>query len=195
MYGTHCKHCLLIPPLVSNNNLALLRCGYMCAGTLVHISRHLGKTSNNNNNKRCQLWIRYMFYHVYFHQVLYRISGLWPLLYYNCLLSALPLVFYSSLLLLSYHTMSIPCLISITIYLHALSCLCSRHDFQCMFMTQIYRYTCAYLCSPLGIYITTRQGVLSDSPCPGFGVWSLWILRFLIYKQSWNSRNAFHIIS
>ena len=39
MYGTHCKHCSLIPPLVSNNNLALLRFGYMCAGTLVHISR------------------------------------------------------------------------------------------------------------------------------------------------------------
>jgi len=37
MYGTHCKHCPLIPPLASNNNLALLRCGYMCVGTLVHI--------------------------------------------------------------------------------------------------------------------------------------------------------------
>ena len=46
MHGTHFKHCLLIPPLVSNNNLALIRCGYMCAGMLVHISRHLGKMSN-----------------------------------------------------------------------------------------------------------------------------------------------------
>ena len=31
----------------------------MCAGMLVHISRHLGKTSNNN--KRCQLFIHCMF--------------------------------------------------------------------------------------------------------------------------------------
>jgi len=60
MYGTHYKHCSLIPPLVSNNKLALLRCGYMCAGTLVHISRHLGRTSNYN--KRCQTYIRCMFF-------------------------------------------------------------------------------------------------------------------------------------
>ena len=58
IYGTYCNHCSLTPPLVSNNNLALLRCGYS-AETLVHISRHLGKTSNNNN-KRCQLCIRCM---------------------------------------------------------------------------------------------------------------------------------------
>ena len=45
----------LIPPLVSNNNIALLRCGYMCAGTLVDISRHLARMSNNNINKRFQL--------------------------------------------------------------------------------------------------------------------------------------------
>ena len=58
MHGTHCKHCSLIPPLVSNNNLALLKCGYMCAGTLVHIPRHPGRTSNKN--KRCQLTIHCM---------------------------------------------------------------------------------------------------------------------------------------
>jgi len=58
MHGTtRCKHCSLIPPLVSNNNLALLRCGYMCARMIVHIARHLGKTSNNNN-RRCQLCTR-----------------------------------------------------------------------------------------------------------------------------------------
>ena len=45
--------------LVSNNNLTLLRCGYMCAGTLVHIPRHLSRTSYNN--KRYQLIIRYVF--------------------------------------------------------------------------------------------------------------------------------------
>ena len=30
MHGIHCKHCLLILPLASNNNLTLLRCGYIC---------------------------------------------------------------------------------------------------------------------------------------------------------------------
>jgi len=128
MYETHCKHCSLIPPLVSNNNLTLLRCGYMCAGRLVHISRHLGRTSNNN--KRCQLIIGCMLCRVYFHRVLHRVSGLWPLLYYSCLYPALPLVFYStSLLLLSYYTMSVLCLISLVISLLAPVCLCSRHDF------------------------------------------------------------------
>jgi len=75
MHGTRCKHCSLIPSLVSNNNLILLRCGYMCVGTLIHISRNLGKTSNNNN-KRCQLSTRYIFCHVCFHQVLHQIFGL-----------------------------------------------------------------------------------------------------------------------
>jgi len=59
MYRTHCKHYSLIPPLVSNNNLALLRCEYMCVGTLVYIPRHLSKISNNN--KRCQLIIHCLF--------------------------------------------------------------------------------------------------------------------------------------
>ena len=101
---------------------------------------------------------------------------LW-LLYYTCSYPAFSLVFYSTcLLLLSYHTMNNPCLIPFVVYLHAPACLCSRHGFQCMFIIQIYRYTCAYLCLPLGICITTRQGVLSDSPgssCPGFGAWSV----------------------
>ena len=107
-------------------------------------------------------------------------SGLWPLLYYNYLHHALPLVFYStSLLLLSYHTMSVPCLISFAVYLLGFACLCSRYGFQCMFVIRIYRYSYAYLCSPLSIQITTHRGVLSDSPgssCPGFGAWSVWIL-------------------
>ena len=80
MHGTHCKHCSLIPPLVSNNNLALLRCGYICAGTLVHISRHRGKTSNNNY-KRCQLWICSMPCHVCLYRILLRISDFMILLW------------------------------------------------------------------------------------------------------------------
>jgi len=156
MYGTHSKYCSLIPPLVSNNSRALLRCRYMCAGTLVHISEHLSKMSNNNN-KRCQLCIPCMLCRVHFHRVLHWISCLWPLLYYSCLNLALPLVFYSiSFLPLSYYTMSISCLISLAIYLLASVCLCSRHSFQCMFMIQIYRYTCVYLCTPFDISISTR---------------------------------------
>ena len=161
MHGTYCKHCSLIPPLVSNNNLALLRCGYMCARTLVNISRHLGKMSNNNT-KRYQLWIRCMLCRVCFHRILHWISGLWPLLYYSCLHPALPLMFYStSLLLLSYYTWVFPCLISLAIYLLTFVCLCSWHDFQCLFMIQIYRYTCAWPCTPFGFSITTRWGVLT----------------------------------
>ena len=74
----------------------------------------------------------------------------------------LSLVFYSTnLLLLSYHTMSSSCLISLTIYLPASVCPSSRHGFQCMFMIRIYRYTCAYLRTSLGISITTCWRVLT----------------------------------
>jgi len=48
MYGTHCKHSSLIPPLISSNSLDLLRCGCMCARMLLHIPRHMGRTSNKN---------------------------------------------------------------------------------------------------------------------------------------------------
>jgi len=131
----------------------------MCAGTLVHIPRHLGKTSNNN--KRYQLCIHCMLCRVCCHRVYFRFPVLW-LLCYSCLHPALPLVFYStSLLLLSYYSMSIPYLISLAIYLLALVCLCSWHGFQCMFMIQIYRYTCAYLCTPFGISITARWRILT----------------------------------
>ena len=66
----------------------------------------------------------------------------------------------SPALILSYHEYS---LLDITCYIYppASVCFCSRHSFQCMFMIQIYRYTCAHLCTPLGIRITTRQGVLT----------------------------------
>jgi len=161
MYGTHCKYCSLIPPLVSNNNLALLRCGYMWVGTLVHISRHLGKTSNNNN-KRCQLYIYCMLAEFASTRFYFRFLVLWSLWYYSCLHPALSLVLHStSLLLLSNHTMSISYLISLAIYLLAFVCLCSWHGFQYLFMIRIYRYTCAYLCTPLVIRITTCWAVLT----------------------------------
>ena len=54
------------------------------------------------------------------------------------------------------------CLICCTFRLHTCSCiLCSRHSFQYLLMTWIYRYTCAYPCMPLGIRHTTRWGVLT----------------------------------
>ena len=91
-------------PLVSNNNLALLRCGYMCAGTQVHISRHLGKTSNNNN-KRCRLRICSMLCHVCMYRVLFRISDFMIIILYlliSCL-STCVLFHQSPTLILSYY--------------------------------------------------------------------------------------------
>ena len=86
-------------------------------------------------------------------RIYFGFSALW-LLYYTCSYPAFPFVFYSTcLLLLSDHTMSLPCLISFVVYLLAPACFCSWHDFQCMFMIRIYRYTCAYLRTPFGISI------------------------------------------
>jgi len=75
---------------------------------------------------------------------------------------------------LSYHTMSILCLISLVMYLLASACLCSRHGFQCMLMIRFYRYTCAYPCTPSGFRLTTRWGSSdsSGSSCPGPGAWT-----------------------
>ena len=73
-------------------------------------------------------------------------------------LSTLLLVSLPSLIL-SYHEYS---LLDITCYISlASACLCSQHGFQCMIMIRFYRYTCTYLCSPLGFRITTRRGVLT----------------------------------
>ena len=144
-------------PLVSNNNLTLLRCRYMCVGTLVHISRHQGKTSNNNNKRR-QLWIRCLLYRVCFYWVFTSDFRFYDYYHINCSHPALSLVFYSiSLLLLSYHSMSTSCLISLVLYLPDYMPML-RHCFQCMIMIRFYRYTCAYLCTLSGFRITTRLG-------------------------------------
>ena len=80
----------------------------------------------------------------------------------NCSYPALSFVFYStSLLFLSYHTMSTSCLISLVIYLLAPASLCLRHGFQCMIMIRFYRYTCAHPCTLFGIRTTTCWGVLT----------------------------------
>ena len=46
-------------------------------------------------------------------------------------------------------------------FLHAHVCLCSRHGFQYMLMTWIYWYTCVYPCTPFGICIIARWGVVT----------------------------------
>jgi len=99
---------------------------------------------------------------VCFHRVLLWISSFIIIIIILYLFtSCLSLVFYStSLLLLSYYTVHVPCLISISISLPVPVCLCSRHSFQRMFMIRIYRYKYACPCS-LGIRHTTRWGVLT----------------------------------
>ena len=175
MYGTHCKHCSLIPPLVSNNNLTLLRCGYMCAGMLVHICRHLSRTSNNNN-KRCQLWIRSMPCHVCLYQILLRIFSFIIIILYLLVFCLLFVLYSTCLLLLSDYSMSLPCLISIVVYLLAPACLCLRHGFH-VYDPDLSIHMC-YPYSPSGFRITTRSGSSdsSGSSCPSFGAWSMWIL-------------------
>jgi len=130
--GMHEAHYSSIPLLVFNNNLTLLRCGYMCAGTLVHISRHLGRTSNNN--KRCQLYILFL---VCFHRVLHQISSITTYI-------LLPLVLHQSpaLIMLCYACS----LLDITSYLSTTPvCMCSRHDFNHVYIWDLSIHVCLSL--------------------------------------------------
>jgi len=132
----------------------------MCTRILVHISRHLGKTSNNIN-KRCQLCIRCMLCQVCFHQVLHQIFGLWSLLYYSCLHPALPLMFYStSLLLLSYYTCVFPAWYHL-LYIYMLPYACAHDSIfnACLWFRFI--DTRVLSMHAIGICITTRWGVLT----------------------------------
>ena len=76
----------------------------------------------------------------------YYIIAAYIILYHLCFIAP---VSYSYLI----NTMCIPYLISLAIYLTASVCLCSQHDFQCMFMSQIYRYTCAIFACHLAFTI------------------------------------------
>ena len=132
MYGTHCKHCSLIPPLVSYNNLALLRCGYMCAGTLVHIFRHRGKTSNNTN-KGCQLCIRSMLCHVCMYRILLRIFGFMIIILYLLTPGFTTRILFhqSHVLILSYHEyfLLISLVLHLLAYMLLLTTRFSMHDY------------------------------------------------------------------
>ena len=60
-------------------------------------------------------------------------------------------------------------------------CVCSRYGFQRMLLIQIYRYTCACLCTPLGIHHTTRwrvsDSLRSHAHIPEFGACGFsWLL-------------------
>ena len=132
----------------------MLRC------TPGHIPRYMGRTSNNNN-KRGQLWVHSMLCHVCLYRALLRISDFMITILYRLATCFTTCALILRLLLLSPYIIHVPSLILITASLLVPVCWYSRHGFQCIFMTWIYRYTCAYLCSPLGFRITTRRGVLT----------------------------------
>jgi len=95
----------------------------------------------------------------------------------SCSYPALSLVFYStSLLLLSYHNMSNPCLISLAIYLLASICLYSQHDFL------VYDSDLSiHMCLPMHATWHSHHHSLgssdsSGSSYPGLRACSVWIL-------------------
>ena len=69
-------------------------------------------------------------------------------------------------------------------------CVYSWHGFQCMLLIWIYRYTCAYPRTPLGIHQTTRWEVSKspESACPDPKAWSLWILS--VADQRWQRKRG-----
>ena len=151
----------------------------MCAGVLVHISRHLCRMSNNNN-KRCQLYIHCMlaefaFIRFYIRFLVYD--------YYYIIVAYILLYRLYSIPPVSWSCLIIPRVLPAWYHLSCLlspACFCSRHGFQCMIMIRFYRYTYAYPCTPSGFLPHHSPGEFSsDSPassCPGHGAWSVWIL-------------------
>ena len=135
-------------------DVCVLRC------TPGHIPRYMGRM-NNNNNKRCQLWIRSMLCHVCLYQILLRISGFIIIILYllmsyfsTCILSHLP-----PALILSYHEYSlldINCCISTCSCILVLTTRFTMHVYD----SDLLIYVCL-LSTPFGIRITTRRGVLT----------------------------------
>ena len=88
-------------------------------------------------------------------------------------------MFYStSLLLLSYYTMSISCLISLTIYLLAHACLCSRHGFQMhVYDSDLSIHECLSMHATWhSHYHSLGSSDSFGSSCPGLRACSVWIL-------------------
>ena len=118
-----------------------------------------------------------MFCRVCFHRVLHQIFDLWPLLYYSCLHLSLPLMFYStSLLPLSYYTMSIPCLISLAIYIFTCSCMLVLTTRYSMYVYDLDLSIHVCLSMHAIWHSHTTRWVVSDNPgfvCPDFDAWSV----------------------
>ena len=114
--------------------------------------------------------------HVCLYRILLRIFGFMIIILY-LFISCLLLVFYPAyLLLLSDHTMSLPCLISYVVYLLASVCLCLRHGFH-VYDPDLSIHMCL---SILAIWFSHHHSPgssdSSGSSCPGFEAWSVWIL-------------------
>jgi len=106
-----------------------------------------------------------LFCRIFFHRVYFRFQILFFIIIILYIHSGLRLVYlphWFLALIILYHTCS---LLDITYYLSACSCmpvLTIRFSIHAL-LIQIYRYTCACPCTPLGIHHTTHWGV-SDSP-------------------------------
>ena len=126
----------------------------MCARTLVHIPRYMGRTSNNNS-KRCQLWVHSMFCHVSLYRALLRIFSFMIIILY--------------MFISAFYLYSIP-LVS-----------CSYLIILWVFPTWYDSDLSIHVCLPmLAIWLSHHHSPgssdSSGSSCPGFGAWSVWIL-------------------
>ena len=110
------------------------------------------------------------------HQVLLWISGFMIIILY-LFISCFLLVFYPAcLLLLSNHTMSLPYLISIAVYLLAPACLCLQHGFH-VYDPDLSIHVClSMLVIWLSHHHSPGSSDSSGSSCPGFEAWSMRIL-------------------
>ena len=128
----------------------------------------------------CKLGYTTCFATIAFIRLYFGFSVLW-LLYYTCSCHAFPLIFYStSLLLLSYHTMSSSCLILLVIYLLVLACLCLRHDFfnACLWFEFVDTLVLVY-----------ARHLAYTSPFAG-EYWLLWILMSRSQSLDWRGSSC-----
>ena len=71
-------------------------------------------------------------------------------------------------------------------------CVCSRHDFLCIFLIQIYQYTCACPCTPLDIHQITHLGVFNspESACQDPRAWIMMDILWIRVAQRKRSGSA-----
>ena len=133
------------------------------------------------------------FYRICFHRVLFQISGIIIIILYmytfwltTCVLPP------TGLLFLSYYTIMFPTwypLLSLCLLLYVCA-----YDmvFQHALLIQIYQYTCAYPCTPLGIHHTTHWGVSDSlgSACSDLRAWSCRFFWLLIRVAQWKCESS-----